>query len=418
MRRSIGVACVALALAGVAGAEGLDAAEKAWTRKCVESLLAKSDRLRASAEVALTRMGPDALVVVLGGLDRFRTDDDWEALTRVVAGMGLDGPNKLLELRGTWPRASEGRLALVEKEARRRAETAPPAPPPGGAPSPLLPKSPPQVEAEVRKALDEYRTVSRMSSGDAAIRRITALGHAAFGAVVAVLRESKGHEGMLQSAIVAVLKQIGEAGDEPVVAELMREGHLAAAAALLRVQTPAALDVLVDEVERGFVDHTILESLEPRRREPRVPKALIGWLQAHGRKGSFDTGQVAEFLGEARAAEAVPVLLPLLDVSLPSDGRMRVAKALCDLGEKAGIPALIGVLAGEGEDMHGDWPRHTAGEALNRIAGKRYYSGSFQPGSSTGNYDEAAQAFRGWWEAVQDTIRWDPARRAWMQPGG
>ena len=99
------------------------------------------------------------------------------------------------------------------------------------------------------------------------------------------------------------------------------------------------------------------------------------------------------------------------------DGRPQVGDALARLGEKRGIEVLVEVLgAAAVAAEHDRYPGHFAGEALNRIAGERFYKGDFRgsPPRPQGNFEEAARLARGWWGRVRDTIAYDPERRVWV----
>ena len=57
----------------------------------------------------------------------------------------------------------------------------------------------------------------------------------------------------------------------------------------------------------------------------------------------------------------------------------------------------------------------TAREVLNRVVGKRVYVGSFAGANGMqGNFDEAAERFRAWWNDAQAQIHWDDKLRKWV----
>ena len=81
------------------------------------------------------------------------------------------------------------------------------------------------------------------------------------------------------------------------------------------------------------------------------------------------------------------------------------------LGSEEGIAVLMEVF--EDDDQFVGGARHSAGEALNRIVGERIYVGSFGPDKNRGNFDEAEERFRDWFDENEDRLVYDRKTRRW-----
>jgi hypothetical protein len=307
--------------------------------------------------------------------------------------------------RDKWPKGQEQRLGALVIQLRKPAPDS---------------KPDADVDAKVRELLEPFRTVNMYSSDNASVRNVIAIGRPAIPTLVAIIREGGGDHGpgMLMEAVTDALKRLVNESDVPVLAELLGEGRLVASRAFERLRSPAALEALLVPVQRGFVSYDLVHALDGFASDPRVGAALVAWLAEHGMNAGWELGPVAEFLGNHRVVAAVDPLLKIAASAPGFEAASKVGTALASLGRKEGIDLLIGVMEGRsggGMGHHDDYERHSAGEALNRIAGRRVYTGSYEPGGALrGNADEAAKQFRAWWDEVKDKIRFDETRRAWI----
>jgi hypothetical protein len=406
MRMAAGLAAAVIvgALGPAAHAE-LDPAETKWLKQCVDAFGAKSDRVRDGACAAAAKLGLEAVPGLVAEAARLKSDDQWNALTKSLELMGAkDAANAVDMARDRWPKGQEQRLGALVVLLRKPAPDVKPAP---------------GVDAKVRELLEPFRTAHMYSSDELAVRRVIALGRAAIPALVAMLRESD-HEhgpGMLNEAATDALAGLVNESDVPILAQLLEEGRLVATRAFVRVRSPAVLDALLDTVKRGFVSHDLVQGLEGYANDARVAATLVAWVEAQGARAGWELSPVAEFLGHHRVAAAVPGLLKTLDARLEGHALVSVSVALSSLGRREGIEALLSVMenGAGGLGRSDDYVRHEAGEALNRIANRRIYSGTFEPGAPLqGNADDAAKQFRAWWDEVKDKIRFDETRRAWV----
>ncbi len=408
-RRGCLTALVLVALGATAFAE-LDAGEKKWLKQCLDSLVSKSAKVREGAEVAIGKLGLDAIPVLLPDVGRLKTDDDWAALARALSVMDRSNAADMVNLsRDKWPKGQEQRLGKLVEALRKG-----PVPGPGAAPG----KASPEIEAKVRELLEPFRGVHSYSSRDPAVAKVVALGRDAIPALAAILRENDDHgAGMLVTATKDALADLVTEADVPLLAQLLADGHLAAAGAFKNLRSPAALDALLDTVKRGFVSYDLVEQFDHFRDDPQIAPALIGWLEAHGESAGWEVSPVARYLGEHRVREAVPALSKLLGAGRDAHARTSAAVALARFGEKSGVETLVEIFEAPaaGPGRSDDHVRHEAGEELNKIAGRRIYTGSFEPsGGIRGNADDAAKLFREWWNGVKDKIRFDATRRVWL----
>jgi hypothetical protein len=106
--------------------------------------------------------------------------------------------------------------------------------------------------------------------------------------------------------------------------------------------------------------------------------------------------------------EAGPALEALLARKLRIDAWRNVAAALVRIGDKAGVFALIDVLAtpaGADDPPPLAYQREAAGKLLNAVSGTHIYTGR----------DDVAEAMRfaEWWRNSKDALRFDPATQTW-----
>jgi hypothetical protein len=406
--------------------------EKKWVGECVANLASKSAIVRGSAEKAVAGLGLDALPTVVAASAKLKTDADWQALGRAVAAMGAGMRKAVDDLRMSWPKGTETRYAAMldflekaEEEAKQKASI-------GGS----LPTSPADIRAAVREILESFRGKDTYVSDCPEVRRIVAMGHDAFGALLEFLKEDEtGHENWAgRDAAGEALDELVVAADVPALAGLLLSGRTKFAQALARLGTPDAVAALALAIDRNFVDSDLVSAFDRHdfavKLDPKIVSAFVRWLgRPAADKKQYEVGSVAEMLAKAGAVDAVASLAKRLSMLDQLQPKQRVAQALVDLGDKSGIPALIEVLtmpepfAGP---MRFDYPRHCAGLALNKIAGKDIYTGkevAAGPGGIPGlgpaeprydaDFPATAKAFRAWWEKTKDKLVFDAATRTW-----
>ncbi len=407
---------VVAVLAAVAYA-GADANEMRWIRQCVDGLSTNNDRVRASAESALGALGVEVIPTIVPLTTKLKDDADWESLARALAAMGTKvAADEVRDEKPRWPKGLEARFSALVSQLEKGAVPAAPGKPPangGAAPQGVDPA----VDAKVRALLEPFRDVSTYSSEDARVHQVVALGRAAIPSLLQLYREMPDMATrMLSHAVGDALSRLVEERDVPALSQLLLDGHLAATAAFGRLRCAAARDALLDTVRRGFVNYELLEALDAWSTDRATRETLLAWLENHVGAGDWDAGAVAEHLAEWRVDEAMPLLEPVIAGYLEPSVRVMIAGALVDLGGVAGIPVLIDILATPPSLPSDDYARDKAGDLLNRIAGQRFYSGRYggPARQATGNFDEAAAKFRAWWESVEDRIRFDRTRRAWV----
>lgn len=428
------VAAIALLASASAFAADLDANEKKWVQQCVDNLVAKSALIRSSAERAISGLGQDALPAVVVAAGKLKTDADWLALSRAIAGMG-PGVRKTLDgLRMSWPKGTETRFAdmltfldKAEAEAKKSGPVA-------------IPASPAEIEAKVMEILETYRGSSSAHWPDPRATKIIALGRNAIGALVKAVCDPRNQgEWALRRTAEHCFVELADESDVPLIGRLAREGHHEFEAGLGRLKSAAAIDLLAELVRGGVFDTELDKSLAPHLRDPAVIAACCAWLKAPVYPGDMDfaIAKMADIVGggdcldelppqlaglrtqEPFMPEATGPLANLLDRPLRSDARRRVASALVRLGGNAGFPVLIEMLTAAVHDITDTgYERHAAGQQLNKVSGTAIYEGHDvrEKGSFTrweGNFAEAAKAFREWWSQNKDKLRFDAATRTW-----
>jgi hypothetical protein len=352
--------------------------------------------------------------------------------------MGTGARKALDDLRMSWPKGTDKRYAdmldfLDKAEVERKQNAAVAGP---------LPSSPADVEAKVMEILESYRGVSSTQSPDPRETQIIKLGRLAIGALVRALTEDAyGEEWAMRQAAKRGLTALVEGQDAPMLAKLVREGHVEVEAAFENLDSPAAVAAFAGLIKEGRFGTDLDVAAKPHLREPAIVAACCAWLDKPVFEGDMDFaiaemadlvggGDRAEHLppgfpsslgGDAAMKEALPALVRLLDRPLRIDPHRRVASAVVRLGGKAGIPALIDVLTADVQQRFTDtnYERHAAGQQLNHVSGTQIYVGHdvHDPnvGFTTweGNFAEAAKAFRAWWDKSKDHLHFDPATRTW-----
>ena len=392
------LAVVAAICAAVRAGE-LTPPERDWAQACMKALDSESERVAKGAARALAAMGVDAIPVIVEESPRVKTDKAWTALGECATAMGAaEAAAALGAVQPRWPAAARDRLKSLVESLRAAA-----------------PASSPEVAQRVREILVPYARANSWSTDDPAVRRIVALGHDAVPELLKIVGEPSRGFNMESDVAAEALSQLVRAEDRPLLAKHIAQGDLKLAKALARIPGEESLDALLVPVGKGLMSHALLEALREQASSPRVEKALVDYLDRFG-TGDYQTGAVAEFLGERGVWDAKPILSRLLKDCRGSDCGRRIAQGLVQLGGKEGIPVLLDVFSATG-GRHDEWDRHEAGEFLNRVRGERTYVGSFGgPGESQGNFEEAAASFRAWWATAEATIRFDRETRRWSVP--
>ena len=434
-------AAVVVAFAAPSLAGDLDADEKAWVATCVANLSSKSERMRTSAEKAIGGMGLDALPAVLDAVGASKAATDGHALALAIAAMGKGATKALQDLRPNWPKFMDTSLGAVLTEVRSLEEKAEAAAAPKTAATP----SPDDVDAQVSAILESYRGTRSVHMPDPSVAKIARLGHAAVGALMRALEDSENAEAWaLMRMASSALAEVVDESDAPMLAASVRAGHADVEAAFASLRSPEAMEILAGLLREGQFGTTLDSVLEGKLDIPVIAAACCAWLERPVFEGDMDfaIAKMAEAVGgglhhhlppevaaqlgmkpEPGVKEAVAPLKKLLERELRIDAKRRVASSLANLGDKSGIEALIGVLgSGKRPNPWGPWDYeiHAAGEHLNAISGTTLYQGKYEPSHSgvtelTGNVEEAAKAYRAWWETSKEKVRFDETQRKWVR---
>lgn len=316
-----------------------------------------------------------------------------------------------------------------------------------GDPAPAAPRTPEEVAAEVHRLLEEGYS-ARCSSGYC--ESIAALGHDAMAPLLEGIRGLKAdHPGdSLSCGAVALL---AEKDDVPALRELLLAGRVNLARALERLQAKGcteATDALLDALAGRVFDSDVLRALAEAPDRERVAKALLK-VVGDGRKvEEEDRAELASTFGTLGVRDAAPILRDWAGISRKPRSLVAIGRALVKLGEVKGVEVLLhvaterrtrfpcrpstpeeeaaaaapGRLCPEGFD---DSDRERAIEALGRIAGKgifdldEYWRRDLPrqgPDATTPDefLDRGAAAFRKWWEASKERLRYDREKGAWV----
>ncbi len=285
---------------------------------------------------------------------------------------------------------------------------------PAPAPAALKPE---ELESKVAEVLDSFRDVRSYTSDNPRVQSLIRLGRPVIGPILRYLRKLHQADDVHSFAVKAgsdALAGVVTPEDVPQVAALLEDGMTRAAGALRNLKKDVVRAALLAPLAKGWCSYELVEALERFQADPEARKAMLAFLEKYGRNGDHTTGEVAEWLGQAGVTEALPALKKVLDAGEGNmGGRWQVAVAVVVLRDKAGIPALLDIFSAEG-DRHRSYERHNAGEALNRVLGERVYVGSFEPGESNGNFEEASVRFASWWDKAKDRIRYDEKAGRWV----
>jgi hypothetical protein len=298
-----------------------------------------------------------------------------------------------------------------------------------------------EIDAVLQRNLVESRN-SRCSNGcDTAV---SLLGHQAVPAVLALLRDADRNKVDVGLACSA-LEPIVEREDLPALRELLLAGRTSVAeplGALLRHGVTEAQDALLEAVAAGSFDRQIAEALRSSTDRARTVKAVRAWLEdpGHGKPGEYDRAKAADLFGALGARETAALLESWIPEATKSPSFVALGHALARLGSREGVRILVrivaepdvpgrccnpsaaappGSLCASGFYVH---DRLNAARRLAGIAGPAVVAlpgdGEMPPAGTKGEtngetVDRAAAAFKAWWEASKDALRFDPGTGRW-----
>jgi DNA-binding Lrp family transcriptional regulator len=316
-----------------------------------------------------------------------------------------------------------------------------------GDPVPAAPRTPEEVAARVRELLDSGYS-SRCSTGYD--EEIAKLGRPAVAPLLEGLRSLEpGHTG--DSLSCSALRILAEKEDVPALRDLLLAGRVNVASALEKLQgkgVPEATNALLDAVAAGGMDRDILRILAKAPDRERVVKAVRERIGDGKGIPEGDRAAPAELFGALRVRDALPILREWAATSRTPGPLVAVADALVLLGDRKGVEVLVHV-AGErrtrfpcrastpeeekaasspGRLCPGgfdDSDRERAVERLGTIAGKGVYDLAEywrrdlprrgpEARSPDDVLDDAAAAFRKWWEASGERLRYDAEKGRWV----
>jgi len=393
--------------------------EKRWLGDCLKALDEDSALIRRGAARALRCFGPEMLPELVKLSTKLRSDEGWTALADALSAMDRKTFRDRIEaLREDWPRSRADHWEGILNRLR----------PPGGS------AANPAVALKVREQLVPFQDTNTYTTDNESVKAIVALGRDAVPELLAILGgrlgpplkadSSTGPFGLgsggpsfVKEAAIEALCQLVTEEDRDELAALVAQGNYNAARPLSRIPGEETLDALLAPVQNGMFDHQLLAALDPFADSPRLRRTLIAYLDEYGRAADYDVGLVADFVGGHSMEEAVPALRRVLAFGGEDSTRVSVSRALVTLGCIDGIEELLKVFE-KPSDRFGTWARASAGNTLNEICGKRIFLSREDDNTheTLGNWSEAAQKFRAWWETAKGTIHWDAEARRWVGP--
>jgi HEAT repeat protein len=382
--------------------------EVRFVEMLVDALVDESPNVRAAAEEAVRTLGGAAVRVILRDLQKYDTNTRGAAL-RVLEGMGTVA---LAEIQGlaARPRGVAGKeLAAVEESLAKTA-------------SPTALEGDPKVHAAVERIV---RTLPRntWSSNSPLTDQLVALGRPAVPALLVHLDPAAEERlEMARQYVVDALRRLATRDDLHTLGRLLDDGWEAAAAVLQGLDDSRAVPYLGSALTRGQMSQAIGEALL-HYRDPRTVEPALTFLEGAG--GSLEQGidKVLEMLVALQATEALPVirrnaqapapieagLSPGPGFEFPGEKTRRevvFGKAIAGLGDREGLPLLIGALDARGMD---EWLAREAGEALNRLTGQYHWRGA-------GSGAAAKASYTRWWEANRARLEWNAKRQRYVVP--
>lgn len=262
------------------------------------------------------------------------------------------------------------------------------------------------------------------------------LGHDAVPALLEWLRDHAERSG--SSSAWGALYYLAEREDVPALRSMLLDGRTQVAEVLgilARRGVDEAGDALLDGVSAGHFDGRVAEELDHVRDRERVIAAIRSLLAERDTgEGAFDgRTAAAELLGRLGARDFVPTLERWTETATRSWEFDSFGHALARLGSRKGIWILVQILEQAAierpcrkpavlppppagylcADGFADGDRRSAAEMLASIAGPDVYrtpEGRARDGSDLA---AAAVAFRAWWDASRNDLRFDAATGRW-----
>ena len=278
---------------------------------------------------------------------------------------------------------------------------------------------------------------------------IAVLGHPAVAPLLARLKDGdrKYPGGTVECMALAF---IAEKEDVPAIRELLCAGKVNLAEVLDRMQRrgiPEATGALLDAVSAGNLDAQVTRALQNAPDRERVLKVVNAWIASQDRVDEGARANLATLFEKLEAREAVPTMEAWLATSKKPDVFTSIADALVHFGDPKGVGLLVRI-AGERQtrfpcrpstpeevaaaaapdrlcpEGFPQWDRSRAAETLSRIAGAGVFDVPEDwirvlrekgPDRESDDHflDRAAAAFRAWWAASKDRLRFDTAARRW-----
>jgi hypothetical protein len=304
-----------------------------------------------------------------------------------------------------------------------------------------------ETAAEVRRLLDE---ADRVRCATGYVERICLLGHAAVAPILEGMRDGDPkHPG--GSIACAAVNHLAEREDLPAIRELVLAGKGNLVQVLARMQkegVPEATDALLDAVTAGRLDSGVTRALAAAPDKARVLEVVNDWVCRQSAVADGDRTRLAYLFRNLDARESVPTLETWIATSSDPDAFVAIAHALVHFGNPRGVGLLVriagervtrfpcrpstpqelaaasapGRLCPEGFPQ-GD--RSRAAQKLTEIAGndvfdvpkdweRRLAAQGPDRESDDDHLDRAAAAFRRWWEASKDRLRYDRSEGRWV----
>ncbi|MEM8884467.1 MAG: hypothetical protein AAGD14_10375 [Planctomycetota bacterium] len=368
-----------------------------WSKTCMQRLNSADERVRRSAGSALSALGLDVIPVVVQQSASLN-DKGWVELKRSLRAMGAVRAAAALESRSeSWPAAVRGKLAQLALELKATAIVIDV-----------------EVDKQVHELLEKFRKADSYMSDDPNVLKIRRLGRPAAPSLIRAIDEyEEAFPTMWMTAATDALKPLVLEADRPALRKILLDGKTDIARCFARIPGDESRDVLLEAIGEGIVGHELLEELRRYANAKPVRRALIGYLERSGSASEWSTAAVADFLGEIRAYDAIPVLERL---AAEAGGRFEpgLAQGLVRLGSRKGVPLLIAYVANRRNDA---WERHSAAEVLNEVTRRGTYVGGNMWGASADSdrLDKAAEAFRKFWDEKKDKLSFDRKVGAWKE---
>jgi hypothetical protein len=307
-----------------------------------------------------------------------------------------------------------------------------------------------ETAAEVRHLLDVAHR-ARCSTGCA--EEITLLGHDAVEPLLAAIGDGDPKSAGDSTACNAV-ELLAEKGDLPAIRERILQGKVNLVDAVVRMRkegVPEASEVLFDVASAGRVDSDVMRALVDVPDRARVLAVVNRVVESRPDAAARHRATLAWVYERLEARESIPTLVSWVATSEDCDDFVAIANALVHFGERKGVGLLVkiaserptwfpcrpstpeeqaaasapGRLCPKGFDSY---DREHAAKKLAAIAGKdvfdmpedvtRFLSAQGRDHESDHDFlDRAAAAYRTWWAASRDRIRFDAAAGRWVVGG-